>query len=71
MTQQAEEFMDHWLQANIASKPIHPRATVSGFARKCRAEARRSGIALDDILAVVGDLEEAITDELRLKGVAA
>jgi hypothetical protein len=50
---------------------LHPRATVSGFARRCKAEARKSGIPVAELVAVVGDVEEAIVDELRLKGVAA
>jgi hypothetical protein len=71
MRELAEDFMDKWLQANIADRAWHPRATAAGFARRCKADARKNGIPIDALVEVVGDVEQAIIDELRVKGVVA
>ena len=71
MRQLAEDFMDKWLQANIADRPWNPRATVTGFARRCKADARKSGVPVEALIEVVGDVEQAIIDELRVKGIVS
>ena len=68
MTQSAENFMDAWLQANVVERTLNPRITIKGLVRRCAAAARKSGLTIDELEAVVGNLEQAITDELSIKG---
>jgi len=67
MDRAAEAFMDAWLDANITHKhSAKPNpATITKLAKKCVADARAQGIALEKLEDVVIDIEQAIDDELN------
>ena len=67
MDERAARFLDAWLQANIAERQLGQRITVKGLLKRCTAAARKEGLTLEELNGVVGDLEQAITDELALK----
>ena len=68
MSERAEEFMDRWLDANVAKR--HP-AKLKGIAMKvlakrCAADATLQGVPVEELEGVVVDIEEAIVDELNV-----
>ena len=68
MSKRAEEFMDDWLDTNVAPRRVKsPMKAVPVLTRKCAAGAKKAGVPLDELEdAVVVDLEEAIVDELSV-----
>jgi hypothetical protein len=66
MSDVAEKFLDNWLQANVADRPLHPRVTLAGLVRRCRHAARMEGVPMEELKAVVGDLDQTILDEFIL-----
>jgi hypothetical protein len=68
MSERAEAFMDKWLDENIDAKQLkRPEQVVAKMlARRCLTAARKAGVSLEEIAETVGDVEEAITDELRV-----
>ncbi|MFI0849733.1 hypothetical protein [Mesorhizobium sp. IMUNJ 23232] len=75
VSRRAEDFMDEWLDANIAPRYLNnPEQAVPILAKQCIAAARKSGLSVEEIEEVVCDIEEAIRDELTVaasKGEAA
>jgi hypothetical protein len=73
MSERAEAFMDKWLDENIDAKQLkRPEKVVAKMlARRCLAAARKAGVAPEEIAETVGDVEEAITDELRVVAASA
>jgi hypothetical protein len=73
MSDRAEAFMDKWLDENIDAKQLkRPEKVVAKMlVRRCLTAARKAGVSLEEIAETVGDLEEAITDELRVFATAA
>lgn len=68
MDDDAEDFMDKWLDANVTHKHAkRPSArTIKSLAKRCVADAAAEGISLDSLEEVVVDIEEAIEDELNV-----
>ena len=68
MNENAEEFMDKWLDANV--KPTHlkrPETIVAKvLAKRCLADAEEAGVDVASLEEVVVNIEEAIVDELRV-----
>jgi hypothetical protein len=64
----AEKFLDSWLQANIADRPLRPKATLSGLVRSCQHAARAEGVSLEELTTIAGDLEQTILDEFVVSG---
>jgi hypothetical protein len=67
MSKRAEEFLDAWFQANIADRTLTRRMTLSGLVNRCRTAARKQGVPIPELEEVVGDLEQAIADEITIK----
>lgn len=67
MSERAEAFMDNWLDKNVGAKQSNrPEKVVAKIlAKRCLADVKKRGIPLEEIVETVGDIEEAITDELR------
>jgi hypothetical protein len=68
MSERAEAFMDKWLDENVDAKQLRrPENVVAKMlAKRCLADARKAGIPVEEIVETVGDLEQAIIDELRV-----
>jgi hypothetical protein len=60
----AEDFLDNWMELNIAQGYLHPDTTVEGLRKRCLRDAKLAGIPTSLIDEVVVDLELAIKDEL-------
>jgi hypothetical protein len=74
MSERAEAFMDKWLDQNIEAKHLKrpEKVVVRILAKRCLADARKQGVPVEEVVEAVGDVEEAITDELRtIAGAAA
>ena len=67
MDKRAERFLEAWFQANIKGRELSSKVTPRVLVRCCRAAARKEGLTMEDLEAVVVDLEQAITDELEIK----
>ena len=67
MSERAADFLDSWLQDNIAERRIGARMTPAGLVRRCISAARKAGLTKEELAAVVGDLQQAINDELAIK----
>jgi hypothetical protein len=67
MSTRAEEFLDEWFQANIVERALSPRMTLTGLARRCVTAAKKYGVPIQGLEEVVGDLRQAIADELAVK----
>ncbi len=63
----AEDFLDDWMELNIAQGYLRPDTTVEGLRKRCLRDARLAGIATNLIEEVVVDLELAIKDELAAR----
>jgi hypothetical protein len=68
MSDVAERFLENWLQANIADRPLHPSVTLAGLVRRCRRAARIDGVPIEELKAVAGDLGQTILDEFIVNG---
>jgi len=68
MNEREEEFMDRWLDRNINSSQLkHPEPLVAKvLARRCIADAEKAGVAVEALEEVVVDVEQAISDELKV-----
>ena len=68
MSERAEAFMDKWLDENIDAKQLNrpEKAVAKTLAKRCLTAARKAGVPLEEIAETVGDVEEAIIDELRM-----
>jgi hypothetical protein len=73
MSERAEAFMDKWLDENVDAKPLRQPENVVAkrLAKRCLADARKIGLPTEEIVETVGDVEEAIIDELRVIAAAA
>jgi len=63
----AEDFLDDWMELNIAQGYLHPDTTAEGLRKRCLRDAKLAGISSRLIEEVVVDLELAITDELAAR----
>ena len=72
MSERAEAFMDKWLDENIDANHLkRPENVVARIlAKRCLAAARRAHLSPEEIAETVGDIEEAIVDELRVLATA-
>lgn len=70
MSKRAEEFLDAWFQANLVDRALSPRVTLTGLVKRCVTAARKYGVPIQELEEVVGDLRQAIADELAVKRVA-
>ena len=68
MNEREEEFMDKWLDRNINSSQLkHPEPLVAKvLAKRCIADAEKAGVAVEALEEVVVDVEQAISDELKV-----
>jgi hypothetical protein len=68
MREDAERFMDLWLDQNVRPTHLNQREALVAkvLARRCIADAEMAGINVDVLEEVVVDIEEAIADELKL-----
>jgi hypothetical protein len=68
MSERAETFMDKWLDDNVSAKQLKrpEKLVVKVLAKRCLADARKAGVPLEEIAETVGDVEQAITDELSV-----
>jgi hypothetical protein len=73
MSERAEAFMDKWLDENVSIAHLkRPENVVADMlAKRCLADARKARIPVDEIAETVGDVKEAIADELRIRAAAA
>ena len=73
MSERAEAFMDKWLDENVDVRQLkRPENVVAKMlAKRCLAHARKARIPVEEIVETVGDVEEAIIDELRVITAAA
>jgi hypothetical protein len=69
--QPAEDFLDDWMELNIAKGYLHPDTTVEGLRKRCLRDAKLAGIPASLIEEVVVDLELAIKDELKARKTGA
>jgi hypothetical protein len=67
----AEDFLDDWMELNIARGHLHPDTTVEGLRKRCLRDAKLAGIPTSLIEDVVVDLELAIKDEFVARKRAA
>ena len=68
MNEREEEFMDKWLDRNITSSQLkHSEPLVAKvLAKRCIADAEKEGVAVKALEEVVVDVEQAISDELKV-----
>ena len=68
MNEREEEFMDKWLERNITSSQLkHPPPLVAKvLAKRCVADAEKEGVTREALEEVVVDVEQAISDELKV-----
>ena len=68
MKEQEAEFMEKWLDRNIRSSQMkHPEPLVAKvLAKRCVADAEKEGVTLEALEEVVVDVEQAISDELKI-----
>ena len=64
--------MDKWFDENVDAAHLkRPENVVAKIlAKRCMAAARRAHLSLEEIAETVGDVEEAIVDELRVRAAA-
>jgi hypothetical protein len=67
MTDRVHHFIDSWFETNIAGRKLRSGVTVESLRKRCIRDAKLEGISLEDLTAVVVDLEEAIAVELNIK----
>jgi|EndMetStandDraft_8_1072994.scaffolds.fasta_scaffold23458_4 hypothetical protein len=68
MSEREEDFMDKWLDRNIRSSQLkHPELLVAKvLAKQCVADAEKEGVTREALEEVVVDVEQAISDELKV-----
>ena len=73
MSERAEAFMDKWLDENVDAKQLRQPENIVAkrLAKRCLADARKVGVPTEEIVETIGDVEEAIIDELRVVAAAA
>lgn len=67
MDELAADFLDNWLEENVTHFEQATPRELATLALRCVTDAHRAGIPLESLESVVGNIAEAIQDEIEFQ----